>query len=294
MYYKSCYTWYVPVLALISISGQETSSKEVGRKTSSEYLSPISVPSPVFQSSPLVHETEIQTVPNGVDLFQPLPSHQLEMSTQKSTASSPDASLDSSDFFKLAPQTLNPFDSTPKTSADGSAEVELPLSRHPVVTNPFHQAAATEAELFQHPPMKEELFSTSHLTNEDVFSPLSAHTPEPFPRTVTRDLLKDFSGSEEPSAKTPPSQYNPFTGVSNGTPEIFRPLPKDTPSGLFPASTLWSPSVRSDVEKPPSVFLATPQGSKHNILQATPFIQARSLSASSSQSSPEMSRVGIL
>lgn len=249
-------------------------------------------------------------MPNGVDLFQSLPSDQLEMSTQKTTANSHDASLNSSDFFKLASvgaqnslkntslfkdagvSTTNPFDSTPKTFADPSAEVEFPLSQHPVVTNPFHKDAATEDDLFQHPPMKENLFSISHLTNEDVFSPLSAQTPEPFPRTVTRDLLKDFSGSEEPSANTPSSQYNPFTGVSNGTPDIFRPLPKDIPSGLDPASTLWSPSERSDVEKPPNVVLATPQGSKHNILQATPFVQARSLSASSSQSSPEMSRVG--
>lgn len=305
---------YVRFYALAIFSQQETSNKDVGRKTLSQDLDPCVAPPPLF--SPLDHETEIQTLPNGVDLsaplkdlFQPLPSNHLEMSTQGTTANSHNLSVNSSDFFKLAsvgatnsPKSAvlfrgggvtspNPFDATPKTfdpftSPSGGAE--LSLSQHPSVTNPFHNAATGQADIFQavkqDPPIK-DLFSPSLLTNEDVFSPLSAHTPEPFPRTVTRDLLQDFSGSEEAHANTPPSHYNPFTDVSHGTPDIFQPLPKDVSSRSYPTSTMGSADMLANV-------LATPQRS--TALQATAAVQARSLSASSSQSSPEMTRVCIM
>ncbi|XP_011618393.2 uncharacterized protein [Takifugu rubripes] len=290
----------------------ETSNKDIGRKTLSQDLDPCVAPPPVF--SPLDHETEIQTLPNGVDLsapqrdlFQPLPSNHLEMSTQETTANSHTVTMNSSDFFKVAsvgatnfPKSAvlfkgggvtspNPFDATPKTFdpfTSPSEEPELSLSQHPSVTNPFHNAATGQADIFQavkqDPPIK-DLFSPSLLTNEDVFSPLSAHTPEPFPRTVTRDLLQDFSGSEEAHTNTPPSHYNPFTDVSHGTPDIFQPLPKDISSRSYPTSSLGSTDMLANV------VLATPQ--RNSVLQATPPIQARSLSASSSQSSPEMTRI---
>lgn len=266
---------------------------------------------PVF--SPLDHETDIQALPNGVDLsapqrdlFQPLPSNHLEMSTQETAANSHTVSVNSSDFFKLAsvgatnsPKSTalfkgggvtsqNPFDAAPQTLdpfTSPSGEAELSISQHPSATNPFHNAATGQADMFQavkqDPPIK-DLFSPSLLTNEDVFSPLSAHTPEPFPRTVTRDLLQDLSGSEEAPTNTPPSHYNPFTDVSRGTPDIFQPLPKDISSRSYPTSSFSSTDMLENV-------LASPQGS--SVLQAKPPLQARSLSASSSQSSPEMTRV---
>lgn len=257
-------------------------------------------------------------MPNGVDLSQPLPSHRPEMANQTTTATSNNVSLNPSDFFGLAsvrPQdplkssvpfkdggvgSPNPFDATPETFADPftspSGEAELFLPQHPVVTNPFHQAAASEADLFQafkqDPPIK-DLFSPSLVTEEDVFSPLSVQAPQPFPRTVTRDLLLDFSGSEEPYTNTASGQYNStITGVSDGTPDIFQPLPKDTAIRSYPAPVLSVPPGGSGTE--PSVVLATPRGNKHDIFQATPFIQARSLSESSGQSSPEMTRVCIM
>lgn len=286
-------------------------------------LGPIVASPPEFWSSSLDHKTE-QTVSNGVDLsssqrelFQPLPSNHLEMSTQKTTANSHNVSMNASDFFKVhsggaqnsskstvlfkggGVRSLNPFDAPPKTFADPfpslSGEGELFHSQHPVVTNPFHKAATSEAELFQavkqDPPIKENLFHMSLLTKEDVFSPLSTYTPETFPRTVTRDLLQDFSGSEEPYTNSPSSQYNPFTDVSKGTPDILQPLPKDIASSSYPTSIFSSPSESSDVDKLPNVVLATPQGSEYNIPLATPVIQARTFSGSSGQSSPEMTRV---
>lgn len=275
----------------------------------SQDLDPCVAPPPVF--SPLDHETEIQTLPNGVDLsapqrdlFQPLISNHLEMSTRETTANSHSPSMNSSDFFKLASvgatnspksgalfkgggaTSSNPFDATPKTFdpfISPSGEAELSLSRHPSATNPFHNAATGQADFFQaakqDPPIK-DLFSPSLLSNEGVFSPLSAHTPEPFPRTVMRDLLKDFSGSEEAHTNTPPSHYNPFTDVSHGTPDIFQP---DISSRSYPTSSFSSTDMLANV------VLATPQG--NGVLQAAPPVQARSLSASSSQSSPEMTRV---
>lgn len=225
--------------------------------------------------------------------------------------------MNSSDFFKVdsggaqnsskstvlfkggGVRSPNPFDAPLKTFDDPfpslAGEGELFHSQQPVVTNPFHKAATSEADLFQavkqDPPIKENLFSTSLLTKEDAFSPLFVHTPETFPRTVTRDLLQDFSGSEEPYADSPSSQYNPFTDVSKGTPDVLQPLPKDIPRGLCPTSIFSSPSESSDVDKLPNVVLATPQGSEYNIPLATPVVPARTFSGSSGQSSPEMTRV---
>lgn len=276
----------------------------------SQDLDPCVAPPPVF--SPLDHETKLQTLPNGLDfsapqrdLFQPLPSNHLETSTQETIANSHTVSTKSSDFFKLASvgatnspksgvlfkgggvMSSNPFDATPKTFDPftcPSGEAELSLSQHPSITNPFHNAATGQAifqGVKQDPPIK-DLYSPSLLTNEDVFSPLSAHTPEPFPRAVTSDLLQDLSGSEEAHTNTPPSHCNPFTDVSHGTPDSFQPLPKDISSRSYPTLSFSSTGMQGNV-------LATPQGS--SVLQAAPPIQARSLSASSSQSSPEMTRV---
>lgn len=300
----------------MSVSDQEMSSKDVGRKTASEAPGPVFGPPPDFQGSPLDREAENQTAPNGLDLpapqrelLHPLPSH-LETATQKTTADPPSVSLNSPDLFKLASvgaenssksavplndggvRSSNPFDPPPKSFADPftspSGEDGLFLSPHPVVTNPFRKAAASEAAI--EPPMK-ELLSASLLAAEDTFSPSSAHTPEPFPRTVTRDLLQDFSGSEEPSPHTPSSWYNPFTAVANGTPDIFKAPPEDLPSGSHPAATLSSPPESSAADKLPKVVLATPQGSKYDVLQAAPFPWARSASTSSDQSSPDLARV---
>lgn len=294
------------------MSEQERRSEDVGRKSPSAAPGPAFAPPPEFQTSALDRQTENQTASNGLDpsalqrdLFQPLPSS-LEMATQKEGADSHSVSLNSPDVFKLASagaessssksavlfkdrgaRSSNPFHAPPKTFANPftspPGEDGPFLSPHPLGTNPFHEAAASEAAI------KQDLFSTSFLTAEDMFSPLCAHTPVPFTRTVTRDLIQDFSGSEEPSSHTPSSRYNPFTAVPNGTPDIFKPLPEELLSGSRPAPTLSSPP-----EKPPKIVLATPKGSKHDILQASPFIQARSLSASSDQSSPELARVRTL
>lgn len=307
------------------MSEQETSSQDSGRTTPSEANGHGFAPPPEFQSSPLDRPTENQTAPNGLDLsmpqrdlFQPLPST-LEMATQRTIADSHSVSLNSQDFFKLASveaekssnsavplkdggvRSSNPFYAPPQTFADPftspSEEAGLFLSPQPVVTNPFRKPAASEVAIEQDPPIQ-DLFGSSLLTAEDAFSPLSVATPEPFPRTVTRDLLQDFSSSEEPLSNTPSSRYNPFTAVPNGDLDIFKPpsedLPHPAPRRSRPTPTLSSPSESSNTDKPPMVVLATPQGSKHDILQATPFVQDRSSSASSEQSSPELARVRTL
>lgn len=298
------------------MSEQETRSKAVGRET------PRESPVPVFAPPPLDHQTENQTAANVVDLsapqrdlFQPLPSN-LVMATQQTPADSHNVSLNSPDFLERASagaenssksavqfrdggvRSSNPFDAPPQICANpftspSGQDGPLP-SPHPVVTNPFCKAAASEAAIEQVPPIKEDLFSTSLQTAEDIFSLLSTHTPEPFPRTVTRDLLRDFSGSEEPSSHTRSSRYNPFPAVPNATPDIFKSPPEDVPSRSHPSPTLSSPPESSDVDTLPKVVLATPQGSKHSIVQVTPLIQARSFSASSEQSSPELARVRTL
>lgn len=315
-YVGECYSFKSPSAPLRALTSVSEQQRDVGRRTPSEAPGPVFVLLPEFQTSPLDHQTENQTAPNGLDLsapqrdlFQPLPSN-LEMETQRTAADFHSVSLNSPDFFKLAsaaaensPKSAvrfkdggvgssNPFDAPPSTFADPftspSGEDGLFLSPHLVVTNPFHKAAAA-SEAAKDPPIK-DLFSASLLTPEDTSSPLSARTPELLSRTVTRDLLQDLSGSEEPSSYA--LSHNPFTAVPNGTPAVFKPPPEDLPSRSQP--TLSTPPESSDVGELPKVVLATPKGSKVEILQATPFVQARSLSASSDQSSPELARVRTL
>ncbi|XP_041820788.1 uncharacterized protein si:cabz01007807.1 isoform X5 [Chelmon rostratus] len=173
---------------------------------------------------------------------------------------------------------------------------------------------------------KEDLFGMSCKKDLDVFSPSSEKTLDLFPSPITRDLFQDLSSLDDPFGATPSKQYNPFQDVSNVTADIFQPLPSEansrakfeiTPSDTAPKATNSTPSLNSGSEmkldmvsspdlfkpappeshpaiqpgssdRPRDIILTTPQGTKHDILQPTPFTRARNLFVSPSQSPAEM------
>lgn len=208
-------------------------------------------------------------------------------------------------------------------------EDDLFQSPQCTAVNPFRSATTTA--LFQAVPTESGLVRPkSSSTNDwDVFSPSSTNTVDPFPSPITRELFQDLSSLDDPFGPTP-KKYDPFQDASNGTPDTFQPLPsntvknsdifKITPSNtaskaMYSTPSLSSPSgMNLDTLSSPDLFkatpseslsaiqtkssnwpheivLTTPQGTKHDILQPTPFSQARELSVSSSQSPAEMTHV---
>lgn len=298
--------------------------------------------------------------PNSSDLFKPLSAQTQNLSKTLQLKSSDLFKDEGFNLFNAAKEENlfhaernregNLFETSPSIFEDpftspSNKEDDLFQSSQPLVTNPFHTATTNGGDLFQanpiksgelfhkreikqDPAMKEDLFGMSSLKNVDLFSPSSANTSNPFPSPITRDLFQDFSSLDDPFSTTPAKQYDPFEEVSNGTPDIFQPLPsktngKDifeiTPSNATSMATYRTPSLNSPLEmkmdmllfspdlfketpskphpadpssnKPLDLVLTTPQGTKHNILQPTPFTRARNLSMSQGHSPPEMTHV---
>ncbi|XP_023271108.1 uncharacterized protein LOC111661687 isoform X2 [Seriola lalandi dorsalis] len=182
----------------------------------------------------------------------------------------------------------------------------------------------------QDPSTKEnDLFGMSSQESRDIFSSSSTSSVDPFPSPITRDLFQDISSLEDPFGTTPSKLYDPFQDVSNGTPDIFQPLLSKTnsrdifemtPSNTASKPTYSMPSLNGSPElkmdllssrdlpeakpleslpavkpksfnRPHDIVLTTPQGTKHDILQPTPFSQAVNLSVSPSHSPAEMTHV---
>nr|XP_057924736.1 uncharacterized protein si:cabz01007807.1 isoform X2 [Doryrhamphus excisus] len=146
-----------------------------------------------------------------------------------------------------------------------------------LLADPFQPSVITEEDLFttSKAPLGNQFYSasTKFQTNGrgfsysglsgsdlDVFSPSS--TAEPFPSPIVKDLFGDGGrASDSFGAKTPDS--------------------KD----IFGSAQL----VQSEHSNAPNdIVLTTPQGSKHGILQPTPFSQARKLMVSPDSSPTEL------
>lgn len=228
-------------------------------------------------------------------------------------------------FDKSPTNFVDPFKS-PSSKENG-----LFWSPQPMVANPFYTATTSEADLFQtvptesgelfhitedkqDPSTKEDLFGMSFKENLDPFSPSSTNTVDPFPSPITWDLFQDVSSSEDPFGTS--KQYDPFQDVSNGTPDIFQwdtsnaasKATNSTPSlngpsemkldmlssaDLFKATPSESqPAVRpKSSDRPHDGVLATPWGTKDDILQPSPFSRVRNVSMSRSRSPAEMTHV---
>ncbi len=217
----------------------------------------------------------------------------------------------------------NLFDKSPSFCANPftspSNKDDLFWSPKPAVGNPFDAAKTSDTDLFKgtlsegrepfsisgnkhNPSTKEDLFALSSSKSLDIFSPSSVNSVDPFPSPITRDLFQDVSSLDDPFGDTPSKQFDPFQDASNGTPDISRPLPS-LPSekkvdmlsspDLFKAVTSESqPAVRPKLpDRPHDIVLTTPQGTKHDILQPTPFSQTNNLSVSPNQSPADMNHV---
>ncbi|XP_049616291.1 uncharacterized protein [Syngnathus scovelli] len=134
--------------------------------------------------------------------------------------------------------------------------------------NPFYSASSTASHLFQ---ANGDKLSYSGLSGSDldVFSP-SSNISSP----IAKELFRDGgSTSEQFGATTPDGGKNFFTTLGDG--------------GLA-KSDLSEGTLLSKYSDPGhDVLLTTPQGSKHKILQPTPFSQARNRSVSSDSSPTE-------
>ncbi|XP_032400582.1 uncharacterized protein si:cabz01007807.1 isoform X1 [Etheostoma spectabile] len=179
----------------------------------------------------------------------------------------------------------------------------------------------------QDPSTKKDVFGMSlWKENLDIFSCSSTNSVDPFPSPIARDLFQDLSSLDDPFSTTPSRQSDP---VLSGTPDLFLPFPSDTngrdifgitySNTAFKASdctpSLNSPSkIKLDTfsspdpfkatpseshaavhaksfDRPNDIFLTTPEGTKSDILQQSPFSRARNMAMSSRQSPADMTHV---
>ncbi|XP_072232300.1 uncharacterized protein [Leuresthes tenuis] len=172
-----------------------------------------------------------------------------------------------------------------------------------------------------------DLFGMSSMDSLDIFSSSSTNTVDLFQSPLPRNLFQDVSSLDDPFSPTPSKPHDHlFRDVPDGTPDLFQPRPSETKQSrdtfeVIPfKTTFFPPSVDSPSQmkldvptstdplkksksppaippkpshRPQGIVLTTPQGSKHDILQPTPFIQASGLSASPSQSPADMDHVQI-
>lgn len=193
---------------------------------------------------------------------------------------------------------------------------------------PFYTAPTKETDLFQADSTKKdkqdtkekELVGLSFKENLSAFSTSSTNSVDPFASPIAKDLFQDVSSLDDPFGSTPFTKYDPFQDVSSGTPDIFQQLPSqrraskniasdssysslnspselklDVPdassSHVFKKSKAPPPVPPKPFQKPQEITLTTPRGTKHDILQPTPIIQAGDLSDSPGQSPSRMSNV---
>ncbi|CAJ1085936.1 protein piccolo isoform X2 [Xyrichtys novacula] len=305
--------------------------EDTGGTSKEKNLDAVFLPPPEFQSSPLDHQTQRQTVANAAGFSEPQKSNG---STQLASTNghSHDSRLNSADLFKPTSTMFknkevnlqaatghdtangmgdfsdkspglfdNPFNSSPNNK-------DTIQSTQPTMANPFYSATTSEVDLFQPASTKtQELMNQKSSEKiEDVFSPSSAFAVDPFPSPITRNLFQDTSSLDDPFGSTPFKQNDPFQDLSKGTPDIFKPLPpkrvgkdglSDTKMDMLSTPDLFKPmpsdqALDSDsADKPRDILLTTPGGTEHDILQPSPFSRARNLSMSPSQSQAQMAHV---
>ncbi|XP_026208581.1 uncharacterized protein si:cabz01007807.1 isoform X2 [Anabas testudineus] len=169
----------------------------------------------------------------------------------------------------------------------------------------------------------------SSVENLDIFSTSSTSAIDPFPSPFRGDLFQDLSSLDDPFGTTPSKQNDPFQDISKGAFDIFQPLPSTTNGNNIFAITakntaskttystlsLTSPSeMKMDAQPSPDVLkltpaesraatqteslnglnniiLTSPEGTKYDVLQPTPFTRARNRAMSTKHSPTEMSHV---
>ncbi|XP_037614095.1 uncharacterized protein si:cabz01007807.1 isoform X3 [Sebastes umbrosus] len=293
--------------------------EDVGRRTPEAVnLDTIAVPPPEFPSS-LDLQPEMKTLTpnqNSTDLFQPMfkdDGVDLFQATEGEDLLHAENTMVGNPFVRSSSIFVDPLNSS------SNKEDDLFRSTQPVMANPLYTTTTKEADLPRADPTKsedlfhkqEDLFGMSSF--QDAFSSSSTNAVDPFPSPITRDLFQDVSSLDDPFGTTPTRHYNPFHDFSPGTTDIFKPLPpktngtdvfgitsSDTPKATYFTPSLNSPSemkldapleptdlfkaTPSESESPDDLFLPTPQGTKPDIPQPSPFSRARNLSMMHGQS----------
>ncbi|XP_047433370.1 uncharacterized protein si:cabz01007807.1 isoform X2 [Mugil cephalus] len=229
------------------------------------------------------------------------------------------ASANEMDLLHKSPNIfVDPF----KSSSNN--EDHLFRSPESTVENPFYTGPPKEADVLPSAKSDNSAENNYHLRSSpkemfDVFS--STQTVDPFPSPITRNLFEDVSSLDDPFGSTPSKKYDPFQDISSGTSDIFQPLPSKTDNWdtgeatpSIEASTLFlnslsekklsisdllqktpprppPPVLPKSFLKPQEIVLTTPQGTKHGILQPTPFTEARIMSPMPNESPTEMTHV---
>ncbi|XP_053717073.1 uncharacterized protein LOC128756510 isoform X3 [Synchiropus splendidus] len=141
--------------------------------------------------------------------------------------------------------------------------------------NPFQSSSNMSDDLFQIP---EPRVKTLSMDVQEVFSPSSSHSVDPFPSPITRNLLSDFSSLDDSAdAKEPELIQRPLSMFLQSPPSktVEKSSAFDTPS--------------TDV--PNGILLTTPDGRTYDSPQESPVLRPRNLSASPSSSPNEMEHV---
>ncbi|XP_030609688.1 uncharacterized protein LOC115797292 isoform X2 [Archocentrus centrarchus] len=232
-------------------------------------------------------------------------------------------------FDKSASTFVDPFTSLSNKENDlfqfPKPVVANPFSAAPVQETDLFHAAPTKQNKQDTPAKEKDPFHLPFKESLDIFSSSSMSAVDPFPSPIEKDLFRDVFSLDDPFGSTPSEKSDAFQDVSSGTPDIFQPLPSksknkvemmssnidsnssyfslkspsemkfDVPTSphLLKKSKTPPPVPRKPFQKPQEITLTTPQGTKHDILQPTPIIQARDLSASPSQSPAEMNNVQV-
>lgn len=242
--------------------------------------------------------TLLDTVPSYIDPFTSLPSNK-----EVDPLQSPEAVV------------TNPFHQA-TTKADDLFQADS--------TN--CEDVFSQREIKPDTLMKDDLFGMSSPKVTDVFLQSSADTVNPFSSPIAKDLFQDFTSVDDPFHSPFSKQDGAFNGLSNETPDIFQPLSSETKSkdlfetpisntssygrqellksssemkmdmfssspDLFKEIPSKSHAANQALSEPLDVVLTTPQGTKQNILQPTPFTRARNLRMAPGQSPPAMMHV---
>ncbi|KAM7366448.1 hypothetical protein PAMP_015886 [Pampus punctatissimus] len=272
-----------------------------------------------LNSTGIFETIQTQNLSNGSDLFKGEVDDIFQAAKEDSSHHAGEVNFDKSPSIFV-----DPFKSPL------NKEEDLFQSPQSTVVNPFYSAMSKETAFFQDVPTESGSVrpKSSSMNDRDVFSLSSTSTFDPFPSPITRDLFQEVYSLNDPFGTT--KQFDPFQDISNGTTDIFQLLPsntvnnsdvfKITPSKTASKGTYSTPSLSSlsemnlDAPSSPDLFkatpsvslsaiqtkssngpheivLTTPQETKHNILQPTPFSQARNLSVSPGQSPAEMTHV---
>ncbi|XP_071767007.2 uncharacterized protein LOC139920829 isoform X1 [Centroberyx gerrardi] len=216
-----------------------------------------------------------------VDLFQAVPAKRGELFQAKENDVFQDPFAEEKDLFDTSSKEKLDIFSPSFTKTDDpfpSLITNDPFQNSPNVFDPFGTTPSKQYDPFQ------DLSSWT----PDIFQPLPSKTQdsyEPSPTASSNDIFKTTPSNtaskttySTPSFNSPPEMTLDILSSSSvdKSPDLFKATPSHP--AVHPNSTH-------------EIVLTTPHGSKHDILQPTPFSQSRTLASSPSQTPTDLTHV---